>query len=126
LGVNHSVDNKLCYYILTDQLRVIARHSVQALTEQELTTTEIQDRLKTFDTDIQTKKDDIVHDYSDFPDNNVLHIDSDAEPLQANEETHPFDPNTNIDAVIDQDDLLLAVEEPNANDKLIGAGAFLP
>ena len=125
LGVNHSVDNKLCYFILTDQLRIIARHSVQALTEQELVTPDIQERLKTFDTDIQAKKDDIVHDHSDFPDDNVLHVNSDAGPLLDEGEPHPFDPNHNQDAVIDQDDVVLEVEEPNSNDKMIGAGALL-
>ena len=37
---------------------------------------------------------------------------------------HPFDPNHNKDAVMDHDDVLLAVEEPNSNDKMIGADAF--
>jgi hypothetical protein len=50
---------------------------VQALTQQELITPDIQDRLKKFDVEIQAKKDDIVHDYFDFPEDNVLHIDSD-------------------------------------------------
>ena len=126
LGVNNSVDNKLCYFVLTDQQRIIARHSVQALTEQGKVTPDIQERLKKFDVEIQAKKDYIVHDYSNFPDYNVLHIDSDASSLQEDEESHPFDPHTYNDAVLDHDDLLLAVKEPNANDKMIGAGAFLP
>jgi hypothetical protein len=124
LGVNNSVDNKLCYYVLTDQQRIIARHSVQALTEQELVTPSIQERLKWFDVHIQTKKDEIIHYYSDFPDDNVLHIDSDAGALQIDGEPHPFDPKHNKDAVIDHEDVLLAVEEPNSNDKMIGADAF--
>ena len=86
LGVNNSVDNKLCYYVLTDQQRIIARHSVQALTEQELVTPNIQERLKKFDVEIQTKKDDIFHDYSNFPEEHVLHIDSDASALQIDRE----------------------------------------
>jgi len=126
LGVNHSVDNKLCYFVLTDQHKVIARHSVQALTEQELVTPEIQERLKKFDDEIQKKKDDIVYDHSDFPDDNVLHINSDAGPLTDDGEPHPFDPNHNDDAVLDHDDIMLAVEEPNAHDKMIGAEALLP
>ena len=64
--------------MLIDQQRIIARHSVQALTEQELVTPDIKERLKAFDVKIQAKKDDIVHDYSNFPKDNVLHIDSDA------------------------------------------------
>ena len=66
LGVNNSVDNKLCYYVLTDQQRIIARHSVQALTEEERATPEIQDRITKFDIEVKTKKDEIIHDYSDF------------------------------------------------------------
>ena len=126
LGVNNSVDNKFCYFVLTDQQRIIARHSVQALTEQELITPNIQERLKKFDAEVLTKKDDIIHDYSDYIEENVIHIDSDASALQSNGEPHPFDSNYNKDAVRDQDDVLLEVEEPNSNDKMIGAGAFLP
>ena len=49
----------------------------------------------------------------------MLHIDSDAGSLQEDGESHPFDPHTNKDAVLDHDDLLLAVENPNANDKMV-------
>ena len=35
-------------------------------------------QVKSFDVEIQAKKGDIVHDYSDFPEDSVLHIDSDA------------------------------------------------
>ena len=126
LGVNNSVDNKLCYFVLTDQRRIIARHSVQALTEIELVTPDIKERLKSFDVEIQANKDKIIHAYSNFPEDNVLHIDSDAGSWQIDGESRWFDPHVNADAVLDHDDLLLTVEEPNAHDKMIGAGAFLP
>ena len=113
-------------YVLTDQKRIIARHSVQAMTVQELATPDIQERLKSFDIDIQAKTDDIVHDYSNFPADNVLHIDSDAGLRQIDGESYPFDPHVNDNAVLDHDNLLLAIEIPNINDKMIGAGAFLP
>ena len=81
---------------------------MQAITEQELATPDIQERLKKFDVDIQTKKDEIVHDYSDFPDDNVLHIDSDVGSSHVDEESHPLDPYIKDDAVLDHTNLLLA------------------
>ena len=86
---------------------------MQAITEKELATLDIQERLKKLYVDIQTKKVDIVHDYSDFPDDNFLHSNSDAGSWQIDGESHPFDPHVNDDAVLGLDDLLLAVEIPN-------------
>ena len=77
LGVNHYVDNKL---LLADQKRIIARHSVQTITAKELETPDIQEQMQVFVEEIQAKKDDIVHDYSYFPDDNVLRVNSDADP----------------------------------------------
>ena len=49
--MNHSVNNNLCYDVLADQKRIIARHSVQAITEHDLATPDKHERLKSSDDD---------------------------------------------------------------------------
>ena len=61
-----------------------------------------------------------MHDYSYFPDDNVLRVNSDADPWHIDGEPHPFHPKVTRDAFLDHDDLLLVEETPNTHDKMIG------
>ena len=78
LGVAHRVGNLMSYWILTDAGRVIARTTVQRVTNLEQTTDEVRQRCQQFDqhvteilrdaNHIVPHGDDIVlQDWNDFP-----------------------------------------------------------
>jgi hypothetical protein len=55
LGVSYRVGQAMCFWILTDNVNVISRTSVQALTRDELNTTVIRDRLYDLDQRIENR-----------------------------------------------------------------------
>ncbi len=55
LGVSHRVGQAMCFWILTDNVTVISRTSVQAVTRDELNTTVIHDRLYGLDQKIENR-----------------------------------------------------------------------
>lgn len=55
LGVSHRVGQAMCFWILTDNVTVISRTSVQAVTRDELNTTMICDRLYDLDQRIENR-----------------------------------------------------------------------
>ncbi|MHA7927589.1 MAG: Ty1/Copia family ribonuclease HI, partial [Marinobacter sp.] len=57
LGVAHRVGSDLCYWILTDSGRVIASTTVQHVTRGDLDSTEIAERVRTFDKRIDDRLD---------------------------------------------------------------------
>ena len=62
LGISHNVLSQLCYYVLTDKGRVIARHSVNHITENEPKQFDTNHKMIVFDNAIQIKKDQILLD----------------------------------------------------------------
>jgi hypothetical protein len=55
LGVSHRVGQAMCFWVLTDNVTVISRTSVQAVTRDELNTTVICDRLYDLDQRIENR-----------------------------------------------------------------------
>jgi hypothetical protein len=55
LGVSHRVRQAMCFWILTNNLTIISRTSVQAVTRDELNTTVIRDKLYDLDQRIKSK-----------------------------------------------------------------------
>lgn len=128
LGVAHNITGKLCYYILTGEGKVIARHCVQHITLDELKTTEVVDQLSEFDKKIHLKKDSIVMDTGDWLEQWQLDLDKEIDD-KGNElilnfssedarQQANYDPSVNDEAVIDYDDF-----EPL--DGLLGAKTML-
>ena len=68
LGVSHNVSSQLCYYVLTDKGRVIARHSVQHITEDELKSYDTNRKMVAFDNVIKIKKEKVLLDTTQWHD----------------------------------------------------------
>ena len=68
LGVSHNVSSQLCYYVLTDKGRVIARHSVQHITEDELKSYDTNRKMFAFDNVIKIKKEKVLLDTTQWHD----------------------------------------------------------
>ena len=58
LGVAHQVGSNLCYWVLTDGGKVIARTTVQRVTEGDLLLDPVKSRMQEFDMKVKDKLDD--------------------------------------------------------------------
>ena len=61
LGVSHRIGSLMSYWLLTTQGTVISRTTVSRVTNLELETTDIKERLARFDTNIQQQLNDAAH-----------------------------------------------------------------
>ena len=122
LGVSHNVSYQLCYYVLTDKGRVIARHSVQHITEDELKRNDINRKMVAFDNAIKIRKDQVILDTTQWHDLYVLDLEAHADDSSPDTDFTPSDDN---DVAYEEEDLHKdVVFEPL--DNLIGAEALLP
>jgi hypothetical protein len=118
LGVSHRIGNLMSYWILTSNGRVISRTTVQRVTNLEMTTTEVKQRIHEFDERIaQLLKDDNhviqecnerqLQDWDDYTDDNDENfamtfgeVISDAKISEADED---FTPDTFNDTYLDKE-----------------------
>jgi len=70
LGEAHQIGQAMCYWILTNTGKVIARSTVQAISEADINTEQVTSELKAFDSAIETRLSDSSegHDSLDLPD----------------------------------------------------------
>jgi len=70
LGEAHQIGQAMCYWILTNTEKVIARSTVQAISEADINTEQVTSELKALDSAIETKLSDSSedHDGLDLPD----------------------------------------------------------
>ena len=70
LGVSHHVGSALCYWILTDHGRVVARTTVQHVSSDEMGTTEVADKMSSFTSSLTNHigGDVVTSDMDGFPD----------------------------------------------------------
>jgi hypothetical protein len=70
LGEAHQIGQAMCYWILTNTRKVIARSTVQAISEADINTEQVTSELKAFDSAIETRLSDSSegHDSLDLPD----------------------------------------------------------
>jgi hypothetical protein len=113
LGVAHRVGQALCYYILTSNGKVLVRSSVQALTEEELQATNVQNAIATLDQNIMSAIPEmpLATASKNIP-QNILY----NEALQ--DVYEPFEPEMEKPEIADY--------TPDAYDALISAEVLLP
>ena len=125
LGVSHRVGISLCYWIISEKIKVLYRTTVQHLTAEEPRDTDVQERIRDYNVSLEDKLGS--EDFGTSLDGYDSFMNDDEEGIAKgdfNEEGYqgpPYYPET--DEIIDNSD-----EERAANsyDQYIGAEVVLP
>ena len=114
LGVARRVGGALCYYVLTRSARVVARTSVQHVTQQDLSNPAIAKRMEEFDNRVWSLLDDPEHEVRPAEENGFLVSELSIE-----------DDDQDLELV---DDHLPEVEDysPETYDQYLGAQIIVP
>ena len=130
LGVSHRVGSALCYWVLADTGNVLARTTVQHVTEQEVTKPEVQQSIRDYHVSMYKAigDDDFVTDLDGMT--NFINDDEEVDDKLVDDKLDLFEeqylglPNTpEIDEVVDNTDRR---KQADTYDQFIGAEVALP
>ena len=89
LGVAHRVGSSLCYWILTGSGKIVARTTVQRVTDADMQSHDVQEKFRRFHDVLESKLSDKDRDTSDIPD--LLYLeDTDIETATPFDGKHEF------------------------------------
>ena len=129
IGVSHRVGSAMCYLILTDKGKVVARTTVQHVTKEEIRNEDIISKVRQYHIDLDTKlgNDQYIDNDADFcrflnddehdPETGTLY------PNNGLEEPYQGYHLPDIDDIGKADD---EIEAANVFDKYVGAEVMLP
>jgi hypothetical protein len=126
LGVSHHVGSALCYWILTNTGKVLARTTVQHFTASEVREPEVQKTIQVYHSELESNIGSDQYDTSPTIDD---FINDDIDAIRSDDETEDDDnyyglpPSLEIDDVVDNSDARLAND---SYDKYVGAELSLP
>jgi len=85
--VAHHIGSNMCYWVLTKMGTVLARTTVQRVTNDDINTASVKDKMTSFTEDIKTRLDDHNHILSTPPDGLILDDKDDDTNDEPEEET---------------------------------------
>lgn len=125
LGVSHRVGSALCYWILTNNGKVIARTTVQHVTKLETETRDIQQKIRDYHVSLNNHigAEEFTTDMDELPDfiNDDIPMAQDDNPMEEDYNGLPEQPD--LDDIVNQEDPVLAAD---TYDTFLGAEVCLP
>ena len=122
LGVSHRVGSALCYWVLTDKGKILARTTVQHVTKEEVAKPDIQQNIRDYHTTLA----DTIGNEEFFNDMDGMHsfinddvdCETDQDILDWTEEYHGLPQSPELDDIIDNTDVR---KQADTYDQFIGA-----